>query len=182
MGVGRLVDRLVRESGKPRSAGFKFAVIAMGAVTFLIIFPSVLFLAANAFARYFTPGLFKSIEIGFGALCIAAGLVFLAWCFFTQLRTGEGTPVPVAPPQKLITTGPYKLCRNPIQLGLIVYLLGLGTFFGSLGIGILMFLMGLVIGCAYHKLVEEKELVARFGKEYEEYRAKTPYLIPRLRP
>ena len=56
----------------------------------------------------------------------------------------------------------------------------MGTFFGSFAIGITMFVVGLILGSAYHKLVEEKELMAKFGREYEEYRSKTPFLIPKL--
>jgi len=29
-----------------------------------------------------------------------------------------------------------------------------------------------------NKLIEEKELVARFGQEYIEYKSKTPFIIP----
>jgi protein-S-isoprenylcysteine O-methyltransferase Ste14 len=180
MGVGRLVERLVEESSKPRSVRFKVAVIAMGLTTFLIIIPCVLFFAAYALDRYFLADRVRSLETGFAVLCIAAGLAFAGWTVFTQLSTGKGTPVPIAPPQKLIVTGPYKLCRNPIQLGVNVYYLGLGTFFGSFAIGITMFVVGLILGSAYHKLVEEKELMAKFGREYEEYRSKTPFLIPKL--
>jgi len=180
MGVGRLVGRLVEESRKPRSVRFKAALIAAGLTTFLIIIPCLLFFAAYALDRYFLADRVRSLEIGFAVLCIAAGLAFAGWTLFTQLRTGKGTPVPIAPPQKLIVTGPYKLCRNPLQLGVIVYYFGLGTYFGSLVIGVTMFVLALILGSAYHKLVEEKELIAKFGSEYEEYRSKTPFLIPKL--
>ncbi len=76
--------------------------------------------------------------------------------------------------------GPYALCRNPLQLGVILYYLGLGTYVGSLKIGLTMFFLGLILGSSYHKFVEEKELQLRFGEEYEEYRKKTPFLIPKL--
>jgi len=32
----------------------------------------------------------------------------------------------------------------------------------------------------YIKLIEEKELIERFGSEYLEYKQKTPFLIPRI--
>jgi protein-S-isoprenylcysteine O-methyltransferase Ste14 len=38
----------------------------------------------------------------------------------------------------------------------------------------------LIIGSFYHKAVEEKELLARFGKEYEDYKARTPFLVPKF--
>jgi len=42
-----------------------------------------------------------------------------------------------------------------------------------------MLLLGLLIGSFFHKVFEEKELLKRFGKEYEQYRASTPFLIPK---
>jgi protein-S-isoprenylcysteine O-methyltransferase Ste14 len=38
----------------------------------------------------------------------------------------------------------------------------------------------LLFSTAYIKL-EEKELEARFGEEYKEYKRKTPFLIPKIR-
>jgi protein-S-isoprenylcysteine O-methyltransferase Ste14 len=33
----------------------------------------------------------------------------------------------------------------------------------------------------YHRFIEEKELLKRFGTDYEDYRNTTPFLFPRLR-
>jgi protein-S-isoprenylcysteine O-methyltransferase Ste14 len=41
-------------------------------------------------------------------------------------------------------------------------------------------MLGLILFSFYNKLVEEKELLLRFGKQYEEYKRKTPFLIPKL--
>jgi protein-S-isoprenylcysteine O-methyltransferase Ste14 len=38
----------------------------------------------------------------------------------------------------------------------------------------------LIIGTYYSKFIEERELWIRFGQECEEYREKTPFLIPRF--
>jgi len=38
----------------------------------------------------------------------------------------------------------------------------------------------LLFSTTYIKLVEEKELEARFGEEYREYKRKTPFLIPKI--
>jgi protein-S-isoprenylcysteine O-methyltransferase Ste14 len=81
----------------------------------------------------------------------------------------------------LVTTGPYKLCRNPIEFGAIFYYLGIGTIAGGITVGIACFLLGLTIGSAYHKLIEESELEARFGDEYRQYKKKTPFLLPYAR-
>lgn len=177
----RYLEVVVRESAKKRSLRYKAAVMALGAVTFLLVVPALLFVAAwmldtRVFSLWARP-----LEIALSVLSFAAGTFLLGWSTLSQVRTGKGTPVPIAPPQKLIVTGPYALCRNPIQLGAMLYYLAVGTYFGSIKIGLTMFILGLIIGGPYHKFVEERELRLKFGEEYEEYRKRTPFLIPKLR-
>jgi len=41
-------------------------------------------------------------------------------------------------------------------------------------------ILGFIIGSTYHKFVEEKELLLRFGDDYIHYRNTTPFLIPQF--
>jgi len=86
----------------------------------------------------------------------------------------------VIPTQKLVTIGPYALCRNPMLLGSVVYYSGISLWLNSLS-AVIITASFLLCSIAYIKLIEEKELEARLGKEYEEYKRKVPFLIPRLR-
>jgi len=104
----------------------------------------------------------------------------LRWSTLTLARIGKGIPIPLVPTQKLIVSGPYKLCRNQLQLGVMVYYPGLGTLWGSVKIGAVMLVLTFMFGTCYHKFVEEKELLLRFGPEYEEYKARTPFLLPKM--
>ena len=63
-------------------------------------------------------------------------------------------------------------------LGAILYYFGLGSLLFSLTAGFFAFLLGLLVGGLYHRFVEEKELVLKFGKEYEAYRKRVPFLVP----
>jgi len=59
----------------------------------------------------------------------------------------------------------------------ILSITGLGLLVNSFG----FIAIGLIIPLAYLvfiKLVEEKELAARFGQEYLEYKKRVPFLIP----
>jgi len=105
----------------------------------------------------------------------------MTWTTVFQWKIGEGVPTPNAPTQHLVTTGPYKLCRNPIEFGAIFYYFGIGTIVQGITVGIICFLLGLIIGSVYHKFIEEIELETRFGDEYKQYRNSTPFLIPKLR-
>jgi protein-S-isoprenylcysteine O-methyltransferase Ste14 len=73
----------------------------------------------------------RSAELIIAAIAAFKGLYFLIWATITQWKNGSGTPAPNAPTQSLITAGPYKICRNPIQLGATLYYLSFGTFFAK---------------------------------------------------
>lgn len=49
-----------------------------------------------------------------GALLVTLGLPLAAWSVYIQHSLGKGTPVPMVPTQRLIVTGPYRYCRNPM--------------------------------------------------------------------
>ncbi|MEW6110940.1 MAG: isoprenylcysteine carboxylmethyltransferase family protein [Thermodesulfobacteriota bacterium] len=179
--LGKYLEALVRASAKVRSPGYKTTAILLGTAVFFLVVPFLLFLAGYVIEKHLIAPRGRLLETVFALVCAIVGVVFAGWAVLTQVRIGKGTPVPIAPPQKLIVTGPYRLCRNPIQLGANLYYLGVGTYFGSLGIGVLMFILGLILGSSYHRFVEERELALKFGAEYEEYKKRTPFLIPKFK-
>jgi protein-S-isoprenylcysteine O-methyltransferase Ste14 len=177
----QFVDRLVEISAKPRSAWSKVAATAIGLAIFLFVLPAILFPLGYLVEKYILPNQIRIAEFVFSVACIVVGIFFLIWSIYVLIREGQGTPSPVAPTQKLITTGPYRLCRNPIQLGAMFYCLGIGTLLGSIWIGLIMMFLSYKIIGAYDRNVEEKELEIRFGDEYKEYKKRTPFLLPRFR-
>lgn len=62
------------------------------------------------------------------AFFIVFGLSFIAWAGFAQFKIGKGTPIPAIPTQRLITIGPYALCRNPLLLGAVIYYSGINLW------------------------------------------------------
>jgi len=108
------------------------------------------------------------------ALLILPSLTFAVWS-----TIGRGTPVPLMATQKLITQPPFSYCRNPMALGTIGMYLGVAVLFRSWG-AVMVVLLGAAALLTYVKLVEEKEMAARFGEEYLEYKRQTPFLIPRF--
>ena len=64
-------------------------------------------------------------------LFLFSGLSLTGYCLFSFFRSG-GTPVPLNPPKKLITDGPYALSRNPMITGLFFILLGIGCKYNSI--------------------------------------------------
>jgi len=181
MSEDKLVDKLVEVSYQERTAGYKAVAMLIGVVTFLLVVPGVFFLAGYALEKHFLAGWEETIRTYAAWAVMMLGLLVLAWSAITLVISGRGTPAPLAPPQRLIVSGPYRFSRNPMQLGAMLYYFGIGTLLGSVLIGALMLALCLILGTLYHKLVEERELTMRFGKEYEDYRDRTPFLIPRLR-
>jgi protein-S-isoprenylcysteine O-methyltransferase Ste14 len=177
--MGKFTDELVAISRRKRSALFQLVSIFLGSFVFLFLLPWLLFALARAVVPGFLPGLPRMVEVPLAFIMAAVGLAITGWAAFAQWRIGHGTPAPVAPTQRLVITGPYKYCRNPIELGAILYYFAVGLFFGNVFYGLACFCMGLVFGSAYHRFVEEKELAQRFGEEYEQYRRSVPFLIPR---
>lgn len=115
-----------------------------------------------------------------GPLLILPSLLFAVWSIYSQFTIGRGTPVPLMATQKLIIQPPYTYCRNPMALGAMGMYLGAGILFRSIGAVIVVLLFaGLLL--VYIKRTEEKEMETRFGQEYLDYKARTPFLVPLFR-
>ena len=113
-----------------------------------------------------------------GGLLAVVGLGLGLWSVLAELTIGQGTPVPLVPTKKLVVQPPFTYCRNPMTLGTILAYLGLCVCVGSLSaLGIALILATLLL--SYVKFIEEKELEARFGAEYLEYKRTTPFILPR---
>lgn len=80
----------------------------------------------------------------------------------------------------LNTTGMYSIVRNPIYLGNFIILLGVFLsvkvlWFAVVGSMFFMWYMERII------LAEEQFLHDKFGEEYDEWRARTPVIIPNFK-
>jgi protein-S-isoprenylcysteine O-methyltransferase Ste14 len=117
---------------------------------------------------------------------LIAGILFvvgfvLAIMTVSKFFRTRGTPVPTSPPPKLITTGLYGWIRNPMALGMLLMLEGLGFYFGSISLIVFFAPLPVVLYALEIKAVEEPELELRFGKDYVEYKKRVPMFIPRHR-
>ena len=83
---------------------------------------------------------------------------------------------------RLVTEGMYAHTRNPMTLGYSLLPCGMGIMFRSPGMAIFVPALVLLVGVSILKLVEEPNLEERFGEEYLAYKARTPFLVPRMIP
>jgi protein-S-isoprenylcysteine O-methyltransferase Ste14 len=122
---------------------------------------------------------FGIVNIISGCLFMVTGAIYGFWSIISQIDRARGTPLPMMPTQKLLVSGPFKQCRNPMTFGTIFLYMGIGIIIGSLSSMIVVMFFGALL-LTYVKLVEERELETRFGQEYLDYRAATPFIFPRI--
>ena len=116
-------------------------------------------------------------SLGLGWLLTIVGWFIMFWPVIAFFRT-RGTPVPFNPPPKLITNGLYAYVRNPMILGLFIFMLGLGVLLGSLSLIFIFTPLFIVLNVLYIKAIEEKEMEKKFGREYLEYKKRVPMFFP----
>lgn len=113
-----------------------------------------------------------------GIILNILGYSLAVWCVMLFIKEGKGTPLPFAPPKRLVLTGPYRFVRNPMVIGTVLFLLGNAILLGSAGIFIYTVIIFLIMH--FFVLVEERSLVRRFGAEYTSYLKDIPRWLPRF--
>jgi protein-S-isoprenylcysteine O-methyltransferase Ste14 len=78
-----------------------------------------------------------------------------------------------------VTTGPYRLVRHPIYLGLVLLALGEALAFGSWP-ALVIVLSAIIPTFAWRARAEEQLLIRTFGERYAVYRQRTKMIIPQL--
>jgi protein-S-isoprenylcysteine O-methyltransferase Ste14 len=110
---------------------------------------------------------------------IIFGLFYVIWSVIHFLKV-KGTPVPVNPPPKLVSTGPYAYTRNPMLTGIFSLMFGIGFWISSFSLIVIFTPLFILANSLELKLIEEPELEKRLGEKYVEYKKRTPMFIPGL--
>ncbi len=113
-------------------------------------------------------------------LLLIVGLFYVIWSIIHFFKA-KGTPVPINPPPKLVCTGPYAYSRNPMLTGVFFLLFGIGFWIGSFSLILIFTPLFILANTLELKIIEEPELEKRLGKEYLDYKQRTPMFIPGLK-
>ncbi len=119
-----------------------------------------------------------NIVISLPVITIGAFLGIWSLIHFFKVK---GTPVPFNPPPKLVTSGPYAVVRNPMLSGFFIALFGIGILLNSVSLIFIFTPIFILLNIIEIKIIEEPELEKRLGKEYIDYKKKTPMFIPGLK-
>lgn len=108
------------------------------------------------------------------------GLLLCLWTVWHFFKA-KGIPVPLNPPPKVVASGPYAYCRNPMLTSVFILLFGLGIQFRSVSLFFIFTPLYILLNVLELKAIEEPELAKRLGEDYIKYKNSTPMFIPRMR-
>lgn len=145
----------------------------LGGVLFVGLMPTVMWLVS---------GMSPIVPIGalraaIAGMLMVGGLALSVWTIVYMKRRGKGNPMDafgheVAPrTQHLMTDGPYRLNRNPMLSGTLLYLAGVVVWLwtwqaAAVWVAFLAVMLVQVVS-------EERRLHRDFGEEYDAYRRRT---------
>ena len=115
-----------------------------------------------------------------GLLPLTAGLGLLGWCVRDFSASAQGTLAPWDPPRSLVSTGLYRVSRNPMYLAVCLTVAGWAAVFGRWQL--LVYAAALLV--AFHLRVvysEEPWLEARHPTAWTRYKARVPRWLFRSR-
>lgn len=175
----RWVELLYRAAKSPprlRALVTPIGIVFWFGVTALLVFASLWLDGVAHFPRFVSPPL--SVIIGSILLALWA---FIAGWPVVRFFKARGSPVPLNPPQELVTTGLYAYVRNPMVTGWLSGMFGLGVLLGSITFTFIATPLFAILNVLYLKAIEEREMEKKFGEEYLRYKQKVPMFIPRLK-
>ncbi len=155
---------------------------ALGTILFVVLVPgNVIIVVPYVLSGWHVAPAFFGIRLlrWVGVALIVAALPLFGDFVVRFVREGRGTPVPIAPTERLVVGGPYRFVRNPGYVAVLAMILGQALVFGSTQV--LVYAAALALG--FHLFVvlnEEPTLQRRFGSQYERYCRLVPRWLPRL--
>ena len=136
-------------------------------------FPPVITLACLGmqFVLYLMLPLEVNLSLLLGLILLIGSLALIVMAF-RELKNYETTYIPDGDPEKLVNTGPFKISRNPIYLGMFGILISSAFLMQSIS--------ALLIPILFLSIIqntsiphEEEKLKEKFPEEWEEYTTST---------
>lgn len=116
---------------------------------------------------------------GIGQVLMVAGTALALLTVVNLALQGWGAPFAIALSQRVAAGWLYAWTRNPMVLGGLVCVAGLGLYWQSTIVLAWCLLLLTPVMLFFLRYFEERELEVRFGASYLSYKARTPMLWPR---
>lgn len=137
-----------------------------------------LFILLNLFSGWYFPlpeSQFADIGVLLDWFLFIGGIGLSIWAKLAMRRSwGPPSQHNFTRQDRLVTSGPFKYTRNPIYVGITMFLLGYGFLLQSY----FTFLALIPMWYFYRSAEKEEKLLEKhFGKEYLKYKEKVPRFI-----
>jgi protein-S-isoprenylcysteine O-methyltransferase Ste14 len=148
-------------SGRTRLRGVRFPIVLVVLILVRVV--------SNRHAVTGNPWL-----QGIGLAVFLLGLALAVWAR-VYLGRNWGGPMTTKDEPELVTTGPYRIIRNPIYTGII-----LGTVGMTIAVSLYWLIAVVVLGAyfAYSAVMEGRYLAETFPETYPAYKRSTKMLVP----
>ena len=108
---------------------------------------------------------------------LTVGFAVYVRCLWEFAARGRGIPAPIDHPKQLVVTGLYQYVRNPMYVGVLLFLLGEALFFASREF--LLYTIAWLVFIHFNIILyEEPNLRRKFGSSYERYVSAVRRWIP----
>ena len=136
-------------------------------------FPPVITLACLGmqFVLYLMLPLEVNLSLLLGLILLIGSLALIVMAF-RELKNYETTYIPDGDPEKLVNTGPFKISRNPIYLGMFGILIASAFLMQSISALLIPILFISIIENTWITHEEEK-LKEKFPEQWEQYISST---------
>ncbi|KQC13459.1 MAG: hypothetical protein APR56_05265 [Methanosaeta sp. SDB] len=131
-------------------------------------FAVLLLLSAASHFAYPGSQLVEPPHAYLGFLLIGFGAILNLWTD-SLFKKGRTTVKPQEMPSKLVVSGPFRISRHPMYLGMAAILLGEAVFLGSLTTFAFPPIFAVLMEVLFISK-EEENLEKAFGKEYLDYK------------
>ncbi|MDH5174105.1 MAG: isoprenylcysteine carboxylmethyltransferase family protein [Elusimicrobiota bacterium] len=146
-------------------------------VAFSVTYP---LLILGSVGEYFLISRTINLWVSCMGMVIVAIRIWLKWWAMLTLGEYWSVQIEIRESHKLTRDGPYRYVRHPAYLSNLMEYLGVpliaNAYYVLIGVLIIYIPLNLI---RLH--LEERELIRKFGKEYEDYRDKVPALFPTKR-
>jgi protein-S-isoprenylcysteine O-methyltransferase Ste14 len=163
----RLLDQLIDSFGLMATAGISDNIGWWSKFRpSLGLLPSIVALALAVVSSPIVPaGSWLQFDLdSLGWLSFVVGAGFRWWGALYMAGSPRGA---------LVTTGPFSICRNPMQIGNLLLGSALVLFVGSATFGA-GFVLGTIVYLSIVVGAEQKGLARRFGSDYRQYCQRVP--------